>query len=243
MADPYWSSVKLLLGFEGADASTTVTDESSAAHGTASVFGNAQIDTAQFQFGTSSALFDGSGDGFTFANNADYNFGTGAFTVECWIRTTTVGGTRFILGKWGNAVLGWILYQSGSALSFNVSTTGTDNIVQLSGGTLTTNTWTAVCVDYDGSKYRLYKDGAMVGSSTTARNIFAASVPLAVGMNSENSSFYFSGWIDEVRITKGVARYASDSGYTVATVAFPRSAGQMFGIIGSGCGSLGVIGS
>lgn len=229
MPDLNWSSVKLLLGFEGADASTTVTDESSAAHGTASVSGNAQIDTAQFKFGASSGLFDGSGDGFLFANNSDWNFGTGAFTVECWIRpATTAAGTRMFIGKWGNAApnLGWVLYQNGSALGWNVSTTGSDNLTDISGGTLAANTWAAVCVDYDGTKYRMYKDGTMVGSSSTARNIYAsAAKPLSIGTNADNLGLFFNGWIDGVRITKGVARYASDSGYTVATSAFPRSSG------------------
>ena len=60
--DPYFANTVLLMGYEGADASTGapgMTDESPAAHGTATVTGAAQIDTAQFKFGTSSLLLAG----------------------------------------------------------------------------------------------------------------------------------------------------------------------------------------
>jgi len=224
--DASFSSTVLLLGFEGADASTTVTDQSSKLRGNATPLGNAQIDTAQFKFGSSSALFDGASDGFTFANHSDFDFGSGTFTVECWIMPATIAaGTRMIVGKWGNVApnLGWTLFQNGSGLGWNVSTTGTNVLSDITGGTLTASTWAAICLDYDGSKYRLYKDGSMVGSFTTARTIFSPSKPLAIGENSDNLGLYFNGWIDELRITKGVARYASDSGYTVPTAAFPRS--------------------
>ncbi len=223
--DPSFASVKLLLGFEGSDASTTVTDESGAAHGTASHFGNAQIDTAQFKFGSSSLLLDGSGDLLTYNDSADWNLGSGLFTIECWVRPATVAaGTYFIVGQRNaSGSYGWVLWQSGAVVNWNVSTTGSDYLNDLSGGTLSANTWAAICVDYDGTKYRLYVDGTMVASSATARTINDSFTFLAIGANSGGSAFFYNGWIDEMRLTKGVARYASDGGYTPTTVAFPRS--------------------
>lgn len=223
-----FSAVKLLLGFEGANASTGspgMTDESGAAHGTATVLGAAQISTAQFKFGSSSLLLNGSTDSITFADNADFHLGAGNFTVEGFIRPATIAaGTRFIVGQWGAATFSWILYQSGAALAWNVSTTGANNLADMTGGTLVANSQAAVCVDYDGAKYRLYLNGTMVASSVTARSIFAgASQPLSIGSNGANSSFWFNGFIDELRLTNGFARYASDAGYTVPTAAFPRS--------------------
>jgi hypothetical protein len=227
-SDPNFSSVKLLLGFEGTNGSTGapgMTDESSAAHGTgAHTLGGATISTAQFQFGTSSFSAAG-GDTIRFPDSADWAFGTGLFTVECWIRPTAVTGTQFIIAQWNSAGnLAWVLYQNAAALAWNVSTTGTDNLADISGGTLVANTWQAIAIDYDGSKYRAYINGTMVGSSVTARNIFDSTNLLAIGANSAATpSFPFTGNIDEVRLTKGVARYASDSGYTPATAPFPRS--------------------
>ncbi len=226
-SDPNFSSVKLLLGFNGADGANSgavITDESGSAHGAATIHGDIQADTAQSVFGGSSLLMDGTADWMTWPDSADFNLSNSSFTLECRIRTTTVAtGPFFIISQWqATPNLGWAFNLSGSTLRLSISTTGTDNLVDLSGGTLSTNTWYAVCIDFDGTKYRLYVDGTMVGSSTTLRTIHDSSLVLSIGANSLGS-FAWNGWIDELRLTLGVARYASDSGYTVATAAFPRS--------------------
>ena len=53
--------------------------------------------------------------------------------------------------------------------------------------------------------------------------VFAGGALASGGGNSDNAFYFFNGNMDEIRITKGLARYASDSGYTVATQSFPRS--------------------
>ena len=70
----------------------------------------------------------------------------------------------------------------------------------------------------------------MKGSGTPANSaMFNFNTPLTIGGRATTQ--YLNGWIDEVRITKGVARYASDSGYTVPTAAFPRSSGAGAGAV------------
>jgi hypothetical protein len=89
--DPNFSSVKLLLGFEGANGSTGapgMTDESGAAHGTATVSGSGAISTTQFKFGASSLDYSGSGV-ITWADNADWHLGSGHFTVEAFMRPSS----------------------------------------------------------------------------------------------------------------------------------------------------------
>jgi hypothetical protein len=223
--DPYWTSTVVLLGFDGADGATVYADESYVARGNAQATGNGQIDTADFKFGSASALFDGAGDSFGYLDNADFEFGTGAFTLEAWVKTNTVTGTHAIFSK--SAGVGnrsWILRHNGATLEWLVSLDSgiTISTVDVSGGTLTTGTWHFVAFDYDTSKYRMYLDGSMVGSSTTGRTLFNGSASFLVGLLGAGGSG-FDGWIDEVRVTKGVARYASDGGHTVPTAAFPRS--------------------
>jgi hypothetical protein len=225
--DPSFAQVVLLLGFEGADGSTTVTDESGFAHGTASVSGNAQIDTAQFKYGASSALFDGTGDAFRFADSSDWLSGTGNFTIECFYRTTTIAaGTRILFGQWSSVPnLGWYLWNDTAQMGMQVSVSGSDSftVAQSSAGAIATNTWYHIAADYNGTKYRIYIDGVMVGSSTTARNIANSNLELVLGSNAAVGSFFLNGWLDEVRITKGTARYASDGGFTPPSALFPRS--------------------
>lgn len=69
----------------------------------------------------------------------------------------------------------------------------------------------------------MYLNGVIVASSTTHRTINPSGAVLSIGGDGNTTNFNFNGWIDEVRITKGVARYASDAGFTVPTAAFPRS--------------------
>jgi hypothetical protein len=228
--DPYWTNVKLLLGFEGVNGSIGApgfTDESSAAVAGSLVGStNTHIDTSQFKFGTSSLVVNNGS--VTYPDNLNYALGSVPFTIEAWIRPTSVSGTQFIVAKFGSSApnLGWVLYMSGTALGVNGSPDGTTNTTIMSGGTVATNVWQHVCADFDGAKYRLYLNGAMVASSTTLVSIFNPAKPLAVGANSDNA-FIFSGNIDELRLTKGMARYASDSGFTVPAAAFPRVYGSV----------------
>jgi hypothetical protein len=80
--DEHFDSVVALLHFNGNDAGVVFTDV--IGH-TFTASGQAQTDTAEKKFGVSSGLFDGT-DYISSANSADWDFGTGDFTIEGWIR-------------------------------------------------------------------------------------------------------------------------------------------------------------
>jgi hypothetical protein len=224
--DPNFSNVVLLMGYEGVNGSTGapgMTDESPAANGVATISAPYAITTSQFKFGTASLACSGSGR-LSYADGPNWHLGSGKFTIELWIYPSTVAvGPYHLVGQWNTAgQLGWRLYQPSTGIAWDVSTDGTNIFTDMSGGTLTANTWAFIAVDYDGTKYRLYVNGVMVSSSTTARAIFAPNIILSVGAGPV-FQYEFTGEIDELRITKGVARYASDSGFAVPAAAFPRS--------------------
>jgi len=409
--DPNIASVKLLLGFEGADGSTTITDESPAAKGSATISGNAQIDTAQAKFGSSSLLLDGvtpfdkisfnssgspatwnsadlsnvtlslanlrataTGTGgvrattgrttgkyyfeqtfttigsnpsvglalatasltgspgtgiasvvrFTgnitvngvatgnslaiigggdvigiavdltstpkqiwfrkntgnwngsgtanpatgvggidissistgplfpifFGTNLDAmtaNFGAsaftgavpsgfsdweliGPFTIEAWIRISGFGTSTCTIVSHGVSSISygwWLTHSNAGTLRFRLDDNADGvQIYDVTQGTapMVANQWYHVAVDRDASnKIRLYVDGVMRGSQTSAPAASANSAgTLDIGYIGSTTSLAFAGWIDELRITKGVARYASDAGFTVPTAAYPR---------------------
>jgi hypothetical protein len=68
----------------------------------------------------------------------------------------------------------------------------------------------------------MYVNGTTVSTSATTHTIYNPSLAIGIGANSSGSGSFLAGYIDELRITKGVARYASDSGFAVPTAAFPR---------------------
>jgi hypothetical protein len=222
--DPDFASTVLLLGYEGSDGSTTFTDESFAARGTPTVFNQAQVDTAEFKYGAAALLLDGTGDYLNWGDHVDFEFGSAAFTLETWYRTTTLTGAHVIIAKSGSfGTRSYFLRQNGSTLEWHVSLdAGSTIVLEFAGGTLSANTWHFIAFDFDGSKYRLYLDGTMVGSSTTVRTLHANTGQFTLGAL-QTAGSAVAGWLDETRITKGVARYASDGGHTVPTAAFPRS--------------------
>jgi hypothetical protein len=231
--DQHFANVALLCGFDGVDAATTSIDESPAGH-TLSFSGNAQLDTAQFKFGTASLLCDGTTDLVTSADSPDWDLSDAngdPFTIEAWIRRTTLATVdRTIVAQTGAGQGAFALRLASGAntteLTFNISNTGSSNDVSIttSGAGISINNWHHVAADKDSSgKVRVYANGVMVGSATPADStMHNSTAALSIGADSGGGRSW-QGWIDEVRITKGVARYASDSGYTVPTAAFPRS--------------------
>ena len=79
------SYTKALLHFDGADASTTITDESGK---TWTPAGTAQIDTAQYKFGTASLLLDGNSDLVYLADSSNWDVTADAtdYTIDFWIK-------------------------------------------------------------------------------------------------------------------------------------------------------------
>lgn len=215
----------LLLGFEGSDGATTTTDESIAANGSPTFHNQAQIDTAQFKFGASSLLLDGS-DKIVFADAAVWDFGAGPWTIEGFFKSADVGGFRTLLARANTSGNGAFMIDAinGTILRFryNLNSAGQQN--SQFGVTYGTTLWHHFAMDWDGSDIRFYFDSASLGKVTTANTIANDTLDLTIGATTEAGSGVtngFNGWLDEFRIST-VARYASDSGYTVPTVAFPR---------------------
>lgn len=223
-ADPFFGNVVLL-----AQGSNSLVDASNSLHGSPVFNGTggfkAALSTVQEKFATPTlrTFASGTPGGITWSSSTDWALGTGAFTIEAWIYPNNLTGTQQIIGVWNTSVpFSWILFVNISTLSFNVSTTGSNNIVVVSGGSLTINTWHHVVVGYDGTTYRLGLDGTFVGTSTTAESIFNASTTLlSIDQEAGNSQFWFDNYSDQYRITKGVWRYGTGAGYTVPTQPFP----------------------
>jgi hypothetical protein len=218
--DPDWSSVVLLATANGADGATTFVDQSASAK-TLTANGNAQEDSGITHFQPFSILLDGTGDYLDTPDHADFQFG-GDFTVEAWIRADDFGNNwRGVIGQSVN----WHLYvTNGGGINFRL--TSVDGLFGVqSGAVLSTATWHHVVADRASTVLRVYADGVMAAKQTGVTGAMAASAEaLRVGYFFDGfNTPYFDGSMEEVRITKGVARYASDAGYDVPTEAFPRA--------------------
>lgn len=222
--DPDFANVKILLHGDGIDGSTTITDEIG---NVATVFGDTQIDTAFKRFGTGSILFDGAGDYLRYPNSSDWRFGTGDFTIECWARLANPSVTSAIM-MYGDIVTpdfsysGWNLNYLANAngLQFQLHS-GTTRYSVNSGVTITQDTQTFIQIVRESGVVKIRIDGVEAISQSQAQSINApAGSPfLYVGRRVSSSPDYIDGHLDDVRITKGVAR-----SNVVPSRAFPDSA-------------------
>lgn len=233
LSDPFFNNVVLLCHFDGANGSTTITDSSAAAH-SLTTSGTISLTTAQLVFGTASLSQTTSTSYVATPDSADWDFGNGQFTIEAWVRpTSALTIIRTIVAQFGGGTdLGWFFGWNNGVLSFYYSTTGTDNPVI--GGTYpgAINQWMHVAVDRDASNVlRVYANGAVLASATVASTFFNSSRSLRI-LNDENANRGVIGQIDDLRITKGVARYGG--AYFVPREAFPDALGPAPGINLSG---------
>jgi hypothetical protein len=224
--DPlFFSNVSLLLHGDGTNGSTVIRDNSSRMN-TVTAVGNAQISTAQSKFGGASIAFDGTGDYLTASNNSAFSFGTGNFTIEAWLYSTAHGGgfldfagclvdTRGTsTASWPNGIL-FALTTNGSLRVF------TDVTVSTSTAQIALNTWTHVAIVRIGSSVTFYINGQGAGTFTFSNNLSQQDMTIgaAIDLRAQDATLKYNGYIDDLRITKGVARYTAN--FTPPTAPFP----------------------
>lgn len=224
--DPFRSNVSLLLHFDGANGSTTFTD-SSPSPKTISRFGNTQISTTQSRFGGSSGLFDGSGDYLSTpaSSGGPFDFGGGDFTVETFVYMTAADGVQECIAAVCNTAGGGPF-----ALAIVTATRSLKGTWQNSEGTYTNiesttqvplNAWCHTAFVRNGSSLMLFIDGALVASGSGSGTQNAPNSAFTIGRFGDYTSDdrYFNGYMDEFRVTKGVARYTS--AFTPPAYPFP----------------------
>jgi hypothetical protein len=223
--DLYRSQVSLLLHGNGANGSTTITDNSPSPK-TVTAVGNAQISTAQSKFGGGSIAFDGAGLPLDYlsipAGTSALQFGAQDFTVECWVyRLNTNTGTIAISQADLATVAGsaWVLYVSSSTASDVYSGS---SAFAVTSPNPPINTWAHVALTRSGGTLRSFLNGTIVGTNTSlgtsTLNNGATTYPNTIG-GIANDIRGLNGYIDELRITKGVARYTAN--FTPPTAPFP----------------------
>jgi len=229
--DSDFASVTLLLHCDGVDASTAFPDNSDSSH-TATANGDAQVDTAQSKFGGASALFDGTGDDISIPYvTGDFDWFSADHTIEMWVRTASswtgweAGTPNFAPAAIGrknptSTINYWsfgplddgtleFYYYNGAAQHVTTTTT------------ISTGAWVHVAMTYVHSTgdIRLFIGG------TLEKTLAKSGTPQSVSQNlniGELNNVSINGWLDDIRITQGVARYTTS--FTPPTLLFPNNA-------------------
>ncbi|KAF1692769.1 hypothetical protein CSC62_14135 [Pseudoxanthomonas jiangsuensis] len=192
--------VKALLHFDGSNGSSTVLDDTGRTWG-----GSAVLSTAQSVFGGASLRTNGTVR--STAASDDWAFGTGDFTIECFARIDALPSSPYYVSPVGNwsSSNGWCIFV-GPAGSLHLNTNGTS--LGSSTGLIAANTWYHIAVTRQAGVLRLFLNGALVASGTNTQNLARTNGP-NIGCNLVTSTDYWRGYIDEVRIAKGVALYTA----------------------------------
>jgi hypothetical protein len=227
--DPYAANVVSLLHFDGSDGSQGFFDISGK---TWSYAGFAQLDTAQSRFGGSSLWLQSGrlGTRAQTPHSTDFDFGAGVdYTLECFFRSSSaqVGSAIITTAKSGSGAVhfalgfcdGTVGSTGGNRLFFGFYT-GSAWVGCVNPTELTNNQWYHIAATRSGTRYSLWVDGVEVAFIVSATANPTASQPVYIGNRWESTFRSVNGWIDEVRVTKGVARYTSN--FTPPTAAFPN---------------------
>jgi hypothetical protein len=166
---------------------------------------NAVTSTAQSKYYGSSGYFDGSGDYLSVAS-AGVNFGTGDFTVEMWLRIPSLPGGAYM------DILDTRTADS-TGFSFGITSGGAVYLYSISAfrvntGSFSTGAWHHVAITRASGSIKVFLDGTQVGSTWDASAVDYQVTTLLVGKYYAGSAV-FLGYINDLRITKGAARYTT----------------------------------
>jgi len=214
------SYTKLLLHGNGTNGSQLIVDECGK---TVTAVGNAQNSTSDSKFGTGSILFDGTGDGLTVPAGSDFDFGSGDFTIETWVKSNNY-----------NKAQGLFVWQADGThrVRFSLSTenriqlnmnNGVKDTWYIANHSMTVGNWYHVALVRNGASMLLFVNGVLqtwsqIEDAIAVDTVFPTpTVPIEIG-NQNTLGYSLTGRLDEFRVSKGIARYTSN--FTPATSEF-----------------------
>ena len=235
VGDLHFPKVKLLLPFDGTNGATSTTDSSNTGN-TITFNGNAQISTTQSKFGSSSAYFDGTGDYIDLGGSSLRSVcDSGDFAIELWFYQDSRSSWTSLITNYGTGNGGWAVYINNDSPNqvywwhYNGSGWVYLNYSQGTRTTITLDTWHHLAITRSGNTWRLFLNGIQEDTITDSNNITASNGAvhngLRLGTINAGLDYPLHGYIDDVRITNGDARYTSN--FTPPTTAHLTSAGDV----------------
>jgi len=193
--------------------------------------GNAQISTAiSAKWGSGTMAFDGTGDYLLTPSSVNLNYGSGSFTFEGWLYVSsypswgsigTIIANRANASSYtGNIFLAVTNQSSSNKIKIWASSSGSGhdvfNEVDVATG-LSTNTWFHLAVVRSGNTWYGFVNGSQTWTTTSSSTLNSNTVATTIGADTNGNGF--TGYMQDLRITKGYARYTSS--FTAPTAAFP----------------------
>jgi hypothetical protein len=204
----------LLIHSDEVEGSTSFKDSSTYGH-TVTATGNIHHDTETTigggpgKFGRSSMFSDGD-DYLTIADHSSFDFGYGDFTIDFWLRLNSAGGNKNYIARRGdgyNDSLWFFRTENGPQYQFYWN--DNSNNYNMLGGVPETNVWHHLAIVRRGRLVKMYEDGIVIDTHTeTTPRSYDPGLEVLVGARYGGGVIQpLDGWIDEIRISKGIARW------------------------------------
>lgn len=161
-------------------------------------------------FGTGVAFFDGSGDYLTVPDSADWNFGTGQFTMEMYVRFPSIPGNQSLVSQGTISTDYWNFRLQTGNLYFYSFVSNSNQVPLTSSATFLANCWYHIALVRTGTDWRVYQNGISVGNVTATHTLPNHTGKLAIGTTYADIDYgsSFSGLMDNIRISD-TARYTA----------------------------------
>lgn len=187
--------------------------------------GNAQVTTTVKKYGTGSMSFDGIGDRLVGPTNSVNEMGSGNWTCEFWVNALSFSNVQIFTSYEAASgttygIFSWVVYCNNGKFAIDTSTGSSSLFSILSNSDIPTNTWTHLAVTRSGNTCRLFINGTIDASSTSFIGTPYVPNNSSLFVGGAVRGFPFTGYISDLRITRGVARYTEN--FTPPVFSLPR---------------------
>lgn len=226
--DADYSKVALLLHGDGANEAAVITD-SSASPMALTVAGSARTSTTKSKFGGSSIRVDGVSGHLYTQNVSKLRLSSVDFTIETWLNVDGLNvmqicGQRSDIGGYG-----WGLFAHSTGGVFLQCTTGDPNYA-LTSSKIIAGQWHHIAATRQGNAVRVFIDGVLEVTNSTLVIADDTSAEFAIGCARSGPQYPLYGYIDDLRITVGLARYTES--FTPPIAPFPTKGGILLNTVG-----------
>ena len=154
--------------------------------------------------------FDGTGDYLQIADSADFELGSGDFTIEFYAYPKSLSSDSTVISKYSSSNKSYLVWMNSTTVYFTYSTNGSSNAASLSVTySVPLNKWTHFAMARNGSTLNMFIDGVLVASPSISGTLYDGSSDLQIGRQEDGAQYYWNGFISNVRIIKGTALYTS----------------------------------
>ena len=226
VGDTHFSKVTALFNFDGSDGDTTTSGlDSSNKNLTVSYSSGDQLSNTQKKFGATSLYV---ADNVTLSSSDGFNMGTGDFTIEAWYYFTSFSNSFGHYDQWAGSSTG-----AGNVQMWNSTSAqgkikwyynGNSNFT--SSTTMSTGQWYHVAYVRESGTLKIYFNGTVDSTTQSYSGQFGKTGTVYLGDQHAGGGGTPQYYIDDLRVTKGLARYTSN--FTAPTTAHLTSGGDSF---------------